>query len=57
MTTFIPKMARKIIASPQLQREYFLKPYGLDVEMNRLRFLKIKTIQDNILNTNLYNIK
>ena len=32
MTTFIPKMAHKILANPALQKEFFLKPYGLDVK-------------------------
>jgi hypothetical protein len=31
MTTFIPKNAHKILANKAMQREYFLKPYGLDV--------------------------
>jgi hypothetical protein len=31
MTTFIPKIAKKILANAQMQREYFLKPLGLDV--------------------------
>jgi hypothetical protein len=32
MTTFIPKIARKILTNAQLQKDYFLKPYGLDVK-------------------------
>lgn len=32
MTTFIPKMARKILANAELQKDFFLKPYGLDVK-------------------------
>lgn len=31
MKSFVPKLARKILSDPKLQREYFLKPYGLDV--------------------------
>ena len=31
MSGFIPKNARKILASSALSKQYFLKPYGLDV--------------------------
>ncbi len=31
MKSFVPKLARQILNDPKLQREYFLKPYGLDV--------------------------
>ncbi len=56
MTTFIPKIARKILANPQLQRDYFLKPYGLDVNLPQYRHQKIVDSQDNILNIN-FSIK
>lgn len=56
MSSFIPKNARKIIANSKLSREYFLKPYGLDVFLPSLSFLKIKISPKNIPNTNFSSI-
>ena len=56
MSSFIPKNARKIIANSKLSREYFLKPYGLDVFLPSLSFLKIKISPKVIPNTNFSNI-
>jgi hypothetical protein len=57
MTTFIPKNARKILSNPALQKDYFLKPFGLDVNLFIIRFQKIRIFQKNILNINTFNIK
>ena len=57
MSAFIPKNARKILSNPALQTEYFLKPYGLDVSVVILRFLKIKIILKSIPNINSSSIK
>lgn len=58
MTTFIPKIANKILSSPAMQKNYFLKPYGLDVLLFAwLRFQRIKTTPRNIHNTNFSNIR
>jgi len=57
MTTFIPKIARKILSNPAMQRNYFLKPYGLDVTTELLRSLKTKTTPNHIHNTNFSSIR
>lgn len=57
MTTFIPKTAHKILANPKLQREYFLKPYGLDVSSLPIRYPKIKTTPNNTLHINFLSTR
>lgn len=57
MATHIPKNARKILSNPALTRDFFLKPYGLDVKTPQLRFQLIKISQKSILNTNSLNIE
>jgi hypothetical protein len=32
-TSFVPKNARAILKNAKLQREYFLKPFGLNVSL------------------------
>lgn len=56
MTTYIPKNARKILANSTLTREYFLKPYGLDVSRDLNRHLKMRISLKNIHSTNSSSI-
>lgn len=56
MTTYIPKNARKILSNSTLTRDYFLKPYGLDVRRHQNRHLKMQTSPKNIHNTNSSSI-
>ena len=57
MSRFIPKNAHKILANPTLTRDFFMKPYGLDVVFVILRFLKIRICPKSIQSINLWNIK
>ena len=57
MTTFIPKMARKILASSEKQRDFFLKPYGLDVLPRLPSSQRTAASLESIRNTNSSSIR
>ena len=52
MATFIPKNAKQILANAAKARDYFLKPYGLDVSLGIVRLLQMQISPKNILSTN-----
>ena len=54
MATFIPKNARHILANAARTRDFFLKPYGLDVICRLASFQKIKISQNSTRNTNSF---
>ena len=52
MATFIPKNAKQILTNAAKARDYFLKPYGLDVIMLPNRLLLTKIFPESTPNIN-----
>lgn len=52
MATFIPKNARQILSNAAKARDYFLKPYGLDVSLSIVRHPPTQISLKNIQSTN-----